>query len=99
MTFNHSEINSPRTVLVVQNEVIVNLFNGCGGNSLVLTFILFYECGYFATSCDNNTLYLHFSNGTSTCRTITTPTNPRYIGFDSKGHFIQLSYGQISIYN
>ena len=29
------------TVLVVQNEIILNQFNGCGGNSVVLTSILF----------------------------------------------------------
>ena len=47
------------TVLVVQNEVIMNQFSGCGGNSAILTSILFDEYGYFATSCDNPTKKLY----------------------------------------
>ena len=89
------------TVLVVQNEGIVNQFNGCGGYSVELNSILFDECGYMATSCDSplNKLYLHFANGTFTAKTMSTPEGPRYIGFDSKGHFIQISGQNITIYN
>ena len=89
------------TVLVVQNEIIVNQFNGCDGNFVWLTSILFDEYGYFATSCyaPTNRLYLLFANGTYTGKVITTPINPYYIGFDSKGHIIQISYRQITIYN
>ena len=86
-------------VLVVQNDVIVNQFNGCGGNSIWLTSILFDHYGYFATSCYNDKLYLLFANGTYTGKVITTPINPFYIGFDSKDHFIQLSKSQTTIYN
>ena len=85
-------------VLFVQNEVILNTFNGCGGNNAILYSILIDECGYVATSCGNNKLYLNFANGTSTGRTISTPMYPYYIGFDSKGHFIQISYRHIAIY-
>ena len=49
------------TVLVVQYEVILNQFSGCGGNSVWLTFILFDEYGHFATSCNNIKLYLLFA--------------------------------------
>ena len=89
------------TVLVVQNEGIVNQFNGCGGHIVQLNSILFDECGYMATSCDSplNKLYLHFANGTFTAKTMSTPEGPRYIGFDSKGHFIQISGQNITIYN
>ena len=87
--------------MVLQNEVIVNQFNGCGGNSVILTSILFDEYGYFATSCyePTNKLYLFFANGTDTGKSMTTPTNTKYIGFDSKGHFIQISQNQTTIYN
>ena len=53
-----------------------------------------------ATSCSTvNKIYIIFVNGTATGKTMLTPTNPNYVGFDSKGHFIQLSYHQIAIYN
>ena len=87
------------TVLVVQNETIVNQFNGCGGNGVWVLSILFDQYGYCATSCIYNKLYLLFANGTYTGKDITTPTYPVYIGFDSKGHFIQISRFQITIYN
>ena len=86
-------------VLVVLNETTVNQFNGCGGNGVWLFSILFDQYGYFATSCDNNKLYLLFANGTYTGKEITTPNYPYFIGFDSKGHFIHTSWKQISIYN
>ena len=87
------------TVLVVQNQTIVNQFNGCGGNGVWLKSILFDQYGYCATSCNNNKLYLLFANGTYTGKTIVTPNDPKFIGFDSKGHFIQISVNQITIYN
>ena len=88
-------------VLVVQNEIIVNQFNGCGGNIVLLYSILFDEYGYLATSCDNpvNKLFLFFQNGTYTGKTINTLIRPWYIGFDSKGHFILILLNQIKIYN
>ena len=88
-------------VLVVQNEVILKQFNGCGENNVILSSILFDQYGYFATSCNDpiNKLYLIFPNGTYTGRTISTPINPRYIGFDSKGHLIQISTNETTIYN
>ena len=87
------------TVLVVQNEVVLNEFNGCGRYNVTLTSILFDEYGYFATSCNNNKFYLLFANGTNTGKLMVTPTSTRYIGLDSKGHFIQISEKKITIYN
>ena len=88
-------------VLIIQNEAIVNRLNGCGGNSVYLTFILFDEYGYFSTSCGNptNKLYLFFANGTETGKSMVTPIYPYYIGFDSKAHLIQISGKKASIYN
>ena len=85
-------------VLVFHNEVIVNQFNGCGGNSLLLSAILFDDYGYMATSSFSFS-NLHFPNGSYTGKSMATPIHPRYIGFDSKGHFIQISVYQITIYN
>ena len=89
------------TVLVIQNEIIVNQFNGCGGNNVWLTSVVFDDYGYMATSCrdPSNTLYLLYVNGTSTGKTIATRVFPYYIGFDSKGDFIQISAHQITIYS
>ena len=39
--------------IVYQNEIIINQFNGCNGNSVWLLSIIFYQNGYIATSCDN----------------------------------------------
>ena len=89
-------------ILVYQNEKIINQFNGCDGNADLITSILFDQNGYMATSCDNPTvskLYIFSPNGSLTDKSFTTPRNPRYIGFDSKGRFIQISKKQISIYN
>ena len=38
-----------------------------------------------------NKLYLFSPNGLFTCKSLTTPDSPSYIGFDSQGRFIQIS--------
>jgi DNA-binding beta-propeller fold protein YncE len=86
-------------ILVIENERIVNEFNGCNGNLFMLSHILFDDCGLMATSCNNNQLYLYYPNGTYIGKSLNTPPNPRYIGFDSKGRFIQISWEKISIYS
>ena len=86
-------------ILVYQNEILINQFNGCGGNSVILMSILFDPNAYIATSCGNAKLYLYSPNGSFTGQIITTPINPYYIGFDSKGRVIQISWNRISIYN
>ena len=84
-----------------QNEILIRQqFNGCDGNSAVITSIYFDPNGYMTTSCwETNKLYLFSPNGSLTGKSITTPPYPQYIGFDSKGRFIQISKKQISIYN
>jgi hypothetical protein len=88
-------------ILVIQNEVIINQFNGCNGTIITVTFILFDQYGYMATICSNptNKLYLYNSNGTYTGTSLLTPVNPRYIGFDTKGRFVLISTNQTTIYN
>ena len=88
-------------ILVYQNEILINQFNGCNGNSVWITSIFFDPNGYMATTCANptNKLYLFSPNGSFTGKSITTPRYPQYIGFDSKGRFILISWNQISIYN
>jgi hypothetical protein len=86
-------------ILVIENETIVNEFNGCNGNKVMLSYILFDDCGLMATSCSTKKLYLYYPNRTYTGKSLNTPPNPRYIGFDSKGRFIQISWLQVSVYN
>ena len=86
---------------MTQNETIINQYNGRDGNNAALNSIFFDQNGYMATSCDNptNKLYLFFLNGSFTGKSLTTPPYPRYIGFESKNGFIQISSNQINIYN
>ena len=88
-------------MLVYKNEAIIKQFHGCDGNSVWLTLILFDQNGYMATSCNNptNKLYLLSPNGSFTGQSITTPSSPRYIGFYSKGRFVQISEKQIGLLN
>ena len=61
----------------------------------------FDQNGYMATTCDDptNKLNLFSQNGSFTGKSLSTLQYPRYIGFDSKSHFIQILQSQISIYN
>ena len=77
-------------ILVYQNETIIHQFNGCDGDSASLTSIYFDQNGFIATSCFNSKLYLFSQNGSFTGKSIATSYNPYYIGFDSKGRFIQI---------
>ena len=89
---------SSGTVILVQKEVIVNQFKGCGDVNRILTSMLFDEDGYFATSCNDGSSFLIFVNGTFTGKSITTPIYFKYFGSDSKDHFILISDYQITIY-
>ena len=84
-----------------QNEMLINEFDGCNGNSDYLTFILFDPNGYIAITCEypSNKFYLFSQNGSYTGKSIWTSSDPEYIGFDSKGRFIIISTDQITIYN
>ena len=89
-------------LLVYKNEKIIKQFNGCNGNNFWVESILFDQNGYMAISCalsQSSKLYLYLPNGSLTGKSIATPDYPYYIGFDSKGRFIQISDKKISIYN
>ena len=74
-----------RIIVVYQNEIIINQFNGCNGDSAYLNSILFDQTGYLATIYVNsNKLYLFSPNGSFTGKSLTTPDFPYYIGFDLK---------------
>ena len=85
-------------ILVYKNEAIIKQFNGCDGKSAWLTLILFDQNDYMATACSSK-LYLFSPNGSFTGKSMTTSSFNFYIGFDSKGRFIEISTQQISIYN
>jgi DNA-binding beta-propeller fold protein YncE len=89
------------SILVIQNEVIINQFNGCNEAYVELNFILFDQYGYMATICSDpaNKLYLYKTDGTYSGTNLSTPAKPRYIGFDSTGRFVLISKSQIIIYN
>ena len=89
------------TIQVMENEMIIRKFNGCNGNAAILSYILFDDCGLMATSCyySINQLYLYYPNGIYLSKRYPTPFSPKYVGYDSKGHFIQISQSQISIFN
>ena len=88
------------TLLIILNELIINQFNGCYGDSVTLNSILFDQYGYMATSCNNpiNKLYLYTPDGKYIGSSLTTPIAPRYIGFDSRGRFVLILTNQIIIY-
>ena len=88
-------------VILIQNELIINQFNGCNGTSVTLTYILFDQYDCMATICSDptNKLYLYNTDGTYTGTNLSTPSKPRYIGFDTKGRFVLISTNQIIIYN
>jgi len=85
-------------ILVIENEIFVRAFRGCNGNSTTLSSIIFDNCGLMATSCDTEQLYLYYPNGTYIGKSFNTPANPRYIGYDSRGQFVQISFLQINIF-
>ena len=83
-------------ILVYQNEILINQFDGCSGNSGWLRSILFDLNGNMATSCYRaNKLYLFAPDGSVTGKSYVKVN----IGYDSKGRFIQISKKQIRIYN
>ena len=85
------------TVLVVVNKVIIRSFNGCSASPL--NSIVSDNFGFMAISCETiSKIDFYHSNGTYTGNSLTTSSNPMYVGFDSKGRFVLISQNQISIY-
>jgi hypothetical protein len=88
---------SQSLVIVLVNRIIIRSFPSCSG---AVSSIVFDDCGLTAISClsfNNNDLY--YSNETYANKSlITPPGNPVYVGFDSKGRYVQISTQQISIF-
>ena len=87
-------------IIVIVNKIIVKAFNGCGGNSVLVAFILFDQFGHLTTVSRNpiDKMYLYSSNGTFIGKSSSAPMDPHYIGFDTKGRFVLISASKISIY-
>ena len=87
------------SILVVVNKLIIRSFacDGCGNVVIQIFFDQFSNIGIL---CDNpiNKMILYNSNETFTNKTLSTLSSPRYIGFDSKGRFVIISFTQIRIY-
>jgi hypothetical protein len=101
--FSFSEFNnelyigtSRSSVIVVVNKIIIRIFPSCS----TVSSIVFDDCGLMATSCfifNYNDLY--YSNETYANKSLITPPGyPVYVGFDSKGRYVQISTEQISIF-
>jgi hypothetical protein len=86
-------------ILFIVNEMIKKQINGCNERGVQISSILFDGYGYMATSCNDEQLYLYYSNGSFTGKNFTTPHAPRYIGYDSKERFVLISIYEIHIYN
>jgi hypothetical protein len=84
-------------VLVIVNKIVIRNFMGCSSGPLYS--LVADNHGFIAIACySNNLVNLGYYNGTSTGKSLTTPFYPTYVGFDSKGRFVLLSYYQMSIY-
>ena len=86
-------------ILVMINNIIVNTFNGCFGNSVAITMISLDQNGFMANVCEgSNSVYLYNVNGTYANYKLSTETTPEYIGMDSKGRVFVVSQYQVTIY-
>ena len=86
------------TILVIVNKAVSRLSNGCGGNYVYITSLLFDQNGILSTLCDGHNIYSYYPNGTLLRTGLVTASKPQYMGFDSKGRFIVISQKNIDIY-
>ena len=86
-------------ILVMVNRIIIKSFNGCHGNTRLVTSILFDEYSRLTSSCFGiSQAYLYSSNGNFLNRSLSTAIYPVMNAYDSKGRFVMLSKYQISVY-
>ncbi len=87
-------------ILVIENKMIVNTIKVCKGNDYItITSILIDHFGLMATTCWIKQIYLHDKIGSyAGNNSLSTLNYQYYIGFDSKGRFVVLTEGQISLY-
>ncbi len=86
-------------ILIISNQQIIQEFNACNGNGVIVFSILFDQFYNMASSCSNNQLYLYNTTGTFLNKNISTVSNPEFIGFDSKSRLVVVMDSQISLYN
>jgi hypothetical protein len=85
-------------ILVINNKIVKLSFTVCSGSTITST--VSDNFGLMAISCENyNLVKFYYHNGIFTGKNLTTPQNSMFVGFDSKGHFVQISKFQISVYN
>jgi hypothetical protein len=86
------------TILVIVNKKIINQFNGCNEQSVLLLSILFDDFNNMATSCDNNQLYLYNTTVNYLNQSIPTVSSPFNIGFDLKSRLVVVTNTKILLY-
>ena len=87
-------------ILVVENQVIVQNFQGCNDAYDYVTSIAFDQYGYMATTCySTNRIHIHNVNGIYTNKSVITSNYPRYVAFDSQNMLVLVSNNQITFYS
>ncbi len=87
------------TILVIVNKQIINQFNGCNQQIVIIFSIIFDDNNNMATSCANNQLHLYNTSGNYLNKSIPAVSSVRYIGLDSKSRLVVLTNTHISLYN
>jgi hypothetical protein len=84
-------------VSVLENNLVVkSITTLCNG---WITSIVIDANELMGVLCySNNMLYLYTTNGSYTGKSMTTPSNPRFMNYDLNGHFIIAGESQIKIY-
>ena len=86
-------------ILVMINNIIVNTFNGCFGNSGAIPMISLDQNGFMANVCEGSqSVYLYNVNGTYANFDLSTEQYPVYVGMDSKGRVFVISKSEITFY-
>jgi hypothetical protein len=85
------------SISVVENNLVVeNITTLCTG---WITSILIDANDLIAVLChSNSTLYLYSTNGSYTCKSMTTPSSPRFMSYDLNGYFIIAGQYQLNLY-
>ncbi len=81
-------------ILVIDNQTIVQTFNGCTGASDIITSIVFDSYGYLATVCESLKSAYIYSNGSYIGESLNFDYLLEFVNFDANGKLIFLSaYG------
>jgi hypothetical protein len=87
-------------ILVIFNQTIQSIFNGCNGYVQRIMSILIDVNENMATVCENSQIYLYNSAGYYQNKKISTSSRPQYASFDSKLRLVVIYWNNgIDIYN